>query len=225
MARPQIIAHRGASSERPENTLAAVLRALELGAEAIELDVHATRDRAVVVHHDPVIAGGPALASCTLAETARYRVRGEPIPTLDAVLTAVGDAADVYVELKARDVEALAVDVIRRSPAPRRCAIHSFDHTAVLRARRAAPEIPGGVLLASYLVKPEDALRDADARDYWSDFTFVDEELVRRVHAARGRVVAWTPAADEDILRLARLGVDGVCANDVRRLRDLLHSL
>ena len=54
---PELIGHRGAPRERPENTIASFLRALDLGADAIELDVHATRDGVVVVHHDFVGPG------------------------------------------------------------------------------------------------------------------------------------------------------------------------
>jgi len=57
LASPEIIAHRGASRERPENTLAAFNRAAELGADAVELDVHLTKDGRLVVHHDPTVPG------------------------------------------------------------------------------------------------------------------------------------------------------------------------
>jgi glycerophosphoryl diester phosphodiesterase len=82
-----VVAHRGGAGLRPENTLAAFAHAIELGAEGFELDVHLTRDREVVVHHDerpkPEIARqggewlhrpGPPIHSLTLAELRRYDV-------------------------------------------------------------------------------------------------------------------------------------------------------
>src|ERR671916_1175095 len=99
---PARIAHRGAPREHPENTLPAFARALELNADGIELDVHATRDGVVVVHHDPVpratpddprLAGRP-IADLTYAEVEQFSVApGVPIPTLADVLALIGDGA------------------------------------------------------------------------------------------------------------------------------------
>src|SRR5450631_4105167 len=93
----EIVAHRGASRERPENTLAAFTRALELGADGIELDVHRSADGVLIVHHDamPRAAPGPTLANreirtLTVEELSAFRVGGQPIPTLAAVIEAVG---------------------------------------------------------------------------------------------------------------------------------------
>ena len=99
MPHPEIIAHRGASHERPENTLPAFTRAVELGADGVELDVHLTADGALVVHHDAVprdpptsALAGRGIGSLTLEELGRFRVGGEAIPTLDAVIRAVAAA-------------------------------------------------------------------------------------------------------------------------------------
>ena len=236
MRRPQVIAHRGASSERPENTLSAFLRALELGADAVELDVHATRDGVVVVHHDanvrmPAADGRVAnvrqIRDLTLDELGTFDVgTGERVPTLAAVLDAVGSRADVYVEIKGCDIESLVVETIRRSAARARCAVHSFDHRAIKRMRALAPEIPGGILLASsVLVDPGALLASADARDFWMEWQWVDEQFVRDVHEAGGRVIAWTPWDRHDILQLASDGVDGICADDVTALIDDLRQM
>ena len=70
----QVIAHRGASADALENSLAAFRRAVALGADGIELDVHSTLDGAFVVHHDPVVpAVGPALARAVRDVGARPR--------------------------------------------------------------------------------------------------------------------------------------------------------
>ena len=152
---PALIAHRGAPREHPENTLPSFARALELGADGIELDVHATRDGVVVVHHDPVprattteraLARHP-IAELTYEELATFSVApGIQIPTLADVLALVGDAAIVYVELKGASIERQAIDVIQRSSA--RCAVHSFDHAAIARARAIAPDLRRGLLFS-----------------------------------------------------------------------------
>src|SRR6185503_16073460 len=102
------IGHRGAPREYPENTLPAFERAIELGADAIELDVHVTADGVPVVHHDPDVRAEPrrALAQMTWSEVARVHLApGIAIPSLEQVLAAVGNRAMVYVELKGSNSE------------------------------------------------------------------------------------------------------------------------
>ena len=211
---PELIGHRGAPRERPENTIASFLRALDLGADAIELDVHATRDGVVVVHHDFLVQGR-AIAELTAAEVADLRVAGEPIPTLSAVFDAVGSRATVYVEIKGREIEQQVIATIARSASARAVPIHSFDHRAVARARALQPALTAGILLVSYLVEPEHALRAAGARDYWQEWTMIDEHLVRAIHVAGGRVIAWTVNEPDEARRLAALGVDGICTDQL----------
>ena len=212
---PELIGHRGAPRERPENTIASFLRALDLGADAIELDVHATRDGVVVVHHDFLVHGRP-IADLTAAEVADLRVSGEPIPTLADVLDTVGSRATVYVEIKGRAIEQHVIAVLARSSTAHAVPIHSFDHRAVARARALQPTLTGGILLVSYLVEPERALRAAGARDYWQEWTMIDESLVRAIHTARGRVIAWTVNDPDQARRLAALGIDGICTDQLQ---------
>ena len=220
MHRPEVIAHRGTPREHPENTLPSFLRALELGADAVELDVHATSDGVVVVHHDPVMRGiaprpelaGQRIAELTATELARFRVDGDvAIPTLEAVLDAIGDRATVYVEVKGRRIEQAVVDCVKHLPA--RTAIHCFDHRVVRRVHELAPDVPTGVLIAGYLLEPGEELRKVGARDYWLERQFIDEEAVRRVHAAGGRMIAWTVNHRAEAEMLAHMGVDGICTD------------
>jgi glycerophosphoryl diester phosphodiesterase len=227
-ARPSVIAHRGASREQPENSIPAFLRALELGADGIELDVHATRDRVVVVHHDDSVAPREsdgtgertAIASLSVAELAMHTLaHGVPIPTLSAVLDAVGDRATVFVEVKASGIEQDVVSVIERSRA--RCAVHSFDHRVVLRVRTLSPSLRTGILLASYLIDPAAALHAAQAHDCWQAAEFVDAELVERIRGAGGDVIAWTVNDVDRAHQLVSLGVSGICTDRPREMRAL----
>lgn len=229
---PELIGHRGAPRERPENTLASFLRALDLGADAVELDVHATRDGVVVVHHDFVpravssvaALNGRPIAELTAAELETFRASGEAIPTLHSVLEAIGPSATVYVEIKGRGIEAAVISTIATVPSARSIAVHSFDHRAVVRARELQPGLAAGVLLASYLIDPEGALRAAGARDYWQEWSMIDALLVDAVHAAKGRVIAWTVNEAEDARRLASIGVDGICTDVLQVIGPALAS-
>jgi glycerophosphoryl diester phosphodiesterase len=218
--RVERIAHRGAKRELAENTLPAFRRAMERGAHALELDVHATTDGVVVVHHDPdLAAGGPrgerAIARLDWPDLA---AANPEIPRLSDVLEAVPERVSLYIELKGAGVEAPAADLIRGST---RCAVHSFDHAAVRRVRELAPDLPRGILFDTYPADVEASMRYAGARDVWPEWRLVDERLVAAVHDAGGRVLAWTVNDRDAAARLIRLGVDGICSDDVRLLDDL----
>ena len=220
---PELIAHRGASRECRENTLPAFARALELGADGIELDVHASSDGVVVVHHDfvpraepptPKLAGR-AIAELTARELRGFRFAdGSGIPELREVIDLVGDGAVLYVEQKGRGIEHAVLECLAHGSG--RYAMHSFDHAAMKRTRSVSPDMEVGILLSSYLIEPDQALRAAGARDYWQSLEFTDAALVERVHAAGGRVIVWTVNRAEDAASLAALGVDGICTDDLR---------
>lgn len=217
--RVERIAHRGANREFAENTLPAFVRAGERGADAVELDVHATADGVVVVHHDPDVGlsvfGRRGIAELEWPEL--HRAAGD-IPRLSDVLQAVPESVTLYVELKGSGVERLTAAELGASP---RCAVHSFDHPAVARMRELAPEIPRGILFDHYPADVEESMRFASARDVWPEWRLIDERLVSTVHAAGGRVIAWTVNSRREAERLVRLGVDGLCSDDVRLLEGL----
>ncbi len=221
----ELIAHRGASRECRENTLPAFARAIELGADGIELDTHITSDGVVVVHHDAVPRGdtpsrhlaGRGFSALTADEVRTFRFPdGSGIPTLDETLDLVGDRAILYVELKGRHIEREVQQRMRARPV--RYALHSFDHAAVKRVRALPGDIRAGVLTCSYLLEPERVLAAADAIDYWQSEDLVDEALVDRVHAAGGRVIVWTVNRPEQAAALAAMGVDGICTDDLREV-------
>jgi glycerophosphoryl diester phosphodiesterase len=223
----EIIAHRGASRERPENTVAAFVRAAELGADGIELDVHLTADGVLVVHHDAVPHGAPSPAlakrdirTLTLGELAAFQVRGEPIPTLATVLAAVPRDLIVYCELKGAGTAPEAVRVLRERGAA--AAVHAFDHRQVAEAGRLAPALARGVLEASYHIDPTASIRSVDARDLWQAAELIDRPLVEAIHARGGRVIAWTVDDASMMRHLAELGTDGLCTNDVALCRSTL---
>jgi glycerophosphoryl diester phosphodiesterase len=221
MRRPNVIAHRGASGYEYENSRAAFRRAIMLDADGVELDVHATRDGAIVVHHDPDVPGVGPIASLTLDEVKQVRIRnGETLPLLQEVLELLGDH-DVWVEVKglpaAHDRALLAVLDI--GPAPHRYAVHSFDHRIIRRLGEARPALARGILLSAYLDDSVSALRGVGATTLWQEWRLVDQELVNAVHAAKCRIIAWTVNEVGDLEHLARLGVDGLCGNYPDRIR------
>jgi glycerophosphoryl diester phosphodiesterase len=221
MRRPSVIAHRGASGYEYENSRAAFRRAVMLDADGVELDVHATRDGGIVVHHDPDIPGIGPIAQLSLGEARQVRLRnGEPMPVLAEILELVGDR-DVWVEVKSLPpvYDAALLAILDQGPAPKRYAVHSFDHRIVFRLGEARPGLKRGILLSAYLRDPVAVMRAAGATVLWQEWQQVDQELVNRVHEAGGIVIAWTVNELGDLDRMARLGVDGLCGNYPDRIR------
>lgn len=213
------VAHRGSPRSRTENTLPGFLLALEHGADAVELDTHVTLDGIVVVHHDEAV-GGAAIARTNWLELAAVDLAdGARIPKLADVLAAIGDRATVYVELKGQGIEDAVIDVVKRHG--RRVALHSFDHDAIARTARKAPDLSSGILLDQGTSNPASALASIvkqiqpQPRDVWPHWSLVNERFVRAAHQLGMRVIVWTVNAVDVARGLSALRVDGVCTDDL----------
>lgn len=220
--RPESIAHRGFRDRYPENSLPAFQAALDEGVDAVELDVHATRDGVVVVHHDALLAAssksplaGRAIGALESSDLAAFELApGVGVPTLEEVLHSVTPVARIYIEIKASNIEALVAELLRRLSGPaEKCAVHSFDHRIVRNFGALAPAVPTGILEVGYPVDPGSVLSAAHARDLWQACEFIDEELVAGIRSSGGRVIAWTCNDQADWNRLRDLGVDGICTD------------
>lgn len=235
--RPAVIAHRGASGEAPENTLAAFRLALARGADGVELDVHLSSDgRPVVIHDDLLdrttdgqgLVKDRTLAALRLLDAGRWfhpRFAGEQIPTLEEALDLLREVR-VIVEIKncpfyhpriaARVVEAV------RSVGHTNITVSSFDHPVLLEVRGEAPEIPTAVLFAARPVDPVRLARDAGAVFLHPQWAFVTPGLVAASHAAGLRVEAWTVDEAAHMAHIAAAGVDGIMSNHPARLMEVL---
>lgn len=209
---PLRIAHRGMPGLARENTLPSFALALEAGADGIELDVHATRDGVVVVHHDPTLVNGMAIADATLGDLTS--AGDVPVPTLADVCDLVHGRAELFVEIKGAGIEHEVLDVMCQYHGP--FAIHSFDHPLITRLHAIDPSIRLGVL---FEVAPPDVralMHTTGARDVWPHAPLITRHVVDVVKADGGRVIAWTINTPAEAARLADIGVDGLCGDDVR---------
>ena len=212
---PLRIAHRGMPRLALENTLPSFALALESGAQGIELDVHATRDGVVVVHHDPIVPGGQVIAEQTFAALHDGTASANGIlPTLAEVCALVRSRAELFVEVKGAGIERVVLDVMREYEGP--FAIHSFDHALIARIHALDDTLRLGVLFEEPVTDLNALMRATGARDVWPHAPLINARLVREVHAATGRVIAWTVNDAAEAERLASLGVDGLCGDDVR---------
>jgi glycerophosphoryl diester phosphodiesterase len=217
---PRILAHRGASGYAFENSLAAFREARRLGATGVELDIHASADGALIVHHDPEIDGAGAIAALRMEEVRAVRLpNGEQIPTLpEALETCRG--LEVWIELKS--LPPRLDDTLLEAVAgedPMQVGVHAFDHRIIARLGKRRPQLRRGILSASYPVDPVAPMLSAGATTLWQEWHLIDAELVQAVHRTGGEVVAWTVPDAAVAATLARLGVDALCGNYPDRLR------
>jgi glycerophosphoryl diester phosphodiesterase len=232
--RPWIVAHRGASEEAPENTLRALGRAIELGADMVELDVHLSRDGHPVVIHDFRVDGATdgtgEVSALTLAELKRLDAgRGERIPTFDEFVAAAGGRCGLYVELKGAGTAAPVVAAIRRHGVQDGVIVGSFQRELIAAARGAAPEIPTSLLVRAAAVDPVgDAVAAGAAYVHlcWEKRSAnpaadVTPSLLAACRAAGLGVVLWHEERPAVIERLRGLPVDAVCGNRPELLRGL----
>lgn len=225
--RPLIIAHRGASAERPENTLAAFRRALALKVDGIELDVHVTRDGVTVVFHDDGLRRltgerGP-VAARTWRELQKLRVRGtESIPRLVDVLRLTRGRCTVQIEIKAGVPVAPVVRAVKAARATDAVILASFSPAIVRSARELAPAIPR-MLISEGRGAPAALVRQLASCD--AAGLSVNHRAIRSadwVHEITSRgfaVWTWTVNDARTARRLAGWGVAALLGDNPALLR------
>ena len=211
------IAHRGMPRRLPENTLPSFEAALAAGADGIELDVHATTDGVVVVHHDAALRDGTEIRRTTWDRLhLALLASGGRIPTLAEVCRLVGTRAELFVEIKGEAIEDAVADVLSHSTVT--AAIHSFDHELIARLARHRLPLRLGLLLERPPVDVRALMERYGALDLWPERGIVSARLIRDVHAFAGRVIPWTVNDPIEAARLAEWGADGLCTDDVSML-------
>jgi glycerophosphoryl diester phosphodiesterase len=238
------IAHRGASAVAPANTIAAFERAVTLGADGIEFDVHLSADGVPVVIHDFAVDattdGSGRVLELSLAQLKQLDAgayfdpafTGERIPTLEEVLQAFGDRLLLNIELKStskRDngLERAVVALIEEHGLASRVLFSSFNPLSLRRAKKIAPHILAGLLYAPdlplYLSRAWLApLAPHEARH--PEHTIVDAHYMAWARRRGYRVNAWTVDDPDEMRRLIDLGVDGIITNVPDVLRDTLRT-
>ncbi len=233
MARPLVIAHRGASGQLAENTLPAYELAIEQRADMIEIDLHRTRDGATVIAHDEELSGlggKGEIAAATLAEVRALDAGGgERVPTLDEVLDRFGERIPFNLELKRgssasyEGLERAALDAVRKRGLLEQTLFSSFFDPVLERLRALEPEAR-----LARLFSPRDPERPleraravgAEAINPW--LGLLQPELIEAAHAEGLAVYVFTVDEEQEMRSLLDLGVDGIFTNFPDRLRALL---
>lgn len=232
------IGHRGAAAECPENTLASFARALDERVDMIECDLQLTADGQVVVFHDWTLErttnGSGVVRELPLDAIRRLdagawrdpRFAGERVPTLDETLDLVLPRAALNLELKSRgprdDARALAraaVAAVERRAAFDKVVFSSFDGACIEEVRAASPEARIGVLWdGSAFADAFGRATRVGAMALHPRAATVLPAVVAEAHGRGLAVYVWTVNPLEEIVRLVRLGVDGVISDHPARL-------
>ncbi len=207
-----VIGHRGAAGLAPENTLASFARAVELGADAVELDIHVVEGRLVVIHDDTVErttdGDGPLTAHGLAGLRELDAGDGERIPFLEEVFEAVPPSVGINVELKGPGSGAVFGDQFPDDG--RDLLVSSFDRNELRDFHARRPSAPCAPL---YHRLGAGMVADARELDAWAINVaegLVDAPLMERLGGAGFRVLAYTVNDPARAAALAQLGVAGV---------------
>ncbi|MCS7220468.1 MAG: glycerophosphodiester phosphodiesterase [Anaerolineae bacterium] len=242
--RPLIFAHRGAKAVAPENTIPAFLKAIELGADGVELDVQFSADGALVVIHnvmlDETTNGHGRVTAHTLEELKALdagswfapEFAGTRLCTLEEALDAIGHRLLVNIEMKSFSMgnDGMAeqvAEIIRRRNLYDQVIVSSFNPFTLRRLKKVDPRIETGLLYAPGLpiylsrawlrpwAKP-DALHP--------EYVMVDEAYMRWARQRGYPVNVWTVNEPDEMRKMIALGVNAIITDYPDRLRELLES-
>jgi len=211
--------HRGARGHEPENTLRSVRKALELGADGIEVDVHFVDGRLMVIHDaklERTTSGRGRVADKSFAHLRALDAgRGERIPTLPEVFDAVNHRAVINVELKGPGTAAPVAALIKEYVQQRgwtwnNFLVSSFRHEELEKLRHDSPDLRIGALI---LRRPRNLAAIAERLGSYSvhpSLRCVSETLVLEAHRRGLKVFVFTVNTPKEIARCTALGVDGV---------------
>lgn len=228
----KVYAHRGYSGKYPENTMLAFRKAIEVGADGVEMDVQLTKDGEVVVIHDETLdrttTGTGYVKDYTLAELKTFNAAKlfgdkygfQEIPTFEEFCAWLAETDTVAnVELKTSIIyypglEQKCVDIIRKYHVESKIFFSSFNHLSVVKTKELAPEIPVGALVeieglmyAGYYAK------QFGFQYYHPDFCLLSEEAVKECKEHGIGINVWTVNDLDSFEKLVEWDVDGVITN------------
>ena len=223
--------HRGYSGNYPENTMLAFQKAIEVGADGIELDVQFSKDGHLVVIHDETLdrttTGTGLVREHTLEELksldASFKFAGKyginQIPTLGEVLSYMSDKdAVTNIELKTgvfeyEGIEEAVWNCIKEHNVADKVIISSFNHYSILRMRKIAPELKCGLLTDCWLINAGKYVHDLNVPCYHPAFRNLTPEITAELKEYGLIINTWTVNTAEDFKYLESMGIDVAIGN------------
>lgn len=212
-----VIAHRGGSELFFENTMTAFKKAQDLGVDAIECDVHLSKDKHLVIMHDPDlkrVAGiDKKISDMLLSELSQIELKnGEHIPTLEQVLEGID--IPIIIELKSpQTIASLSALFEKDSEFLKKCVVISFFHQALLPLKERYPSLVTGALLVGFPVDPVSVVKSCKADILSLNFEGLTKEYVDLCHKGGIKVSVWTPNTEKEIQASVAAGVDSLASD------------
>lgn len=224
-------AHRGFSGNYPENTMIAFKKAVEVGADGIELDVQLTKDEEVVIIHDETIDrttdGRGAVSSYNYEELkkfdASFKFKGEfginPIPTLREYFEYIKDKDIVTnIELKTGVKEYLGIEekvwkLIKEYKLEDKVIISSFNHFSILRMKKIAPNLKYGLLSETWIINAGKYTEEVGVQCYHPYFPNMTKEIVEEIKSHNIEINTFTVNEEKDIRDMIDKGIDIIIGN------------
>ncbi|MEN8076737.1 glycerophosphodiester phosphodiesterase [Clostridioides difficile] len=235
-------AHRGASSDYPENTILAFSEAIRLGAGGIELDVHKSKDNKLVVIHDEDIertfVGKGLVKDYTLEELKKFKNRKLlfkdndecKIPTLEEVLKLfIDNTVFLNIELKTdiieyKDIEKDVIDLIYKYNMRDRVILSSFNHNSIVKCKEIDDEILTGALYENQIEDVINYAKELKVDAIHPDLRLVSRELIEEAHKNNIKVNVYTVNNPIHMRMLIDAGVDGIFTDIFHLLNDIINK-
>ena len=222
------IGHRGAKGYEPENTLVSFEKAIQMGADGIELDVHLSLDGHLIVIHDETIDrttnGKGVVNQLTLQELKSFKINEKyTIPTLEEVLDLVNQRCFVNIELKNQDTAEKVAQLIEHYISDKNWnhnhfIVSSFDWNALQQVRFLNENIRIGVLTETDLDLAISFARFMKAEALHPDFQLLSNEYIAKIQEKGIKVFPWTVNEIDDIQRMKSFKVDGIITDFLDRI-------
>ena len=211
------IGHRGARAYEPENTLRSFQRAIELGVNAVELDVRRTRDNELVVLHNADVNkttnGRGSVSELTLDEIKRLVTeKGEKIPTLEEALQFLGKRVKILVELKETGIEDKVLDLVHKKGLTDNVIVISFHEEALRKVRELDATVATGLIYVRHK-NPVQAALDLKAEYLLPLYRFTHSANVKKAHENGLKLIVWTINTAEEVAEYKKKGVDGIASD------------
>lgn len=237
--KPLIIAHRGSAGEAPENTMAAFKLALEQQCDAIELDVHISKDGEIIVCHDATLDrttnGTGYLYEKTASEIKAFdagswfdeKYAGEQVPLLEEVFDLVPPQIMINIEIKysyEHNIESRLIELMRRKNRLSNVVVSSFDYKSLAVLKELEPEVKIGLLYNANFIRHRDAaaLMPVPVYSLHPNILRISKEDIADARNHGLHVYPYTINTEEDMKQALQTHVSGIITDYPAVLRSLL---
>lgn len=246
-----VIAHRGASADAPENTMAAIKKAMAMGVDMVEIDVQLTKDKQVVLMHDLTVDrttnGKGRVRDLRFDEIRKLDAgswfssdfKGEKVPTLEEVIETINGKCKLLIEVKRvktkkPEIEAKIIQLIDKYNAQNWCVVQSFETEVVKNIQALDTSIECHKLVTMNIsvlplhldsrIKTGTIYKYKTVQSINPYFKMLNKRKVDKIHSRGQKIITWTVNEKEDMKRMIDMGVDGIITNYPDRLIELLNK-